>query len=109
MPQAPRGRNRHETTIPKFYIAGRTRPTEQAISGLKEICEKDLSSEYDEYELAVIDVLERPQLRRHEKIPATPTLVKQPPPRLRRVAGDSPTANGFSSGPIPRFGKKWGR
>lgn len=69
----------------KLYIAGRTPRTEQAISSLKEICERDLSSAY---ELAVIDVLERPQLAENEKILATPTLVKELPPPIRRVVGD---------------------
>jgi circadian clock protein KaiB len=69
----------------KLYIAGRTARTEQAISSLKEICEKDLASAY---ELAVIDVLERPQLAENEKILVTPTLVKELPPPLRRVVGD---------------------
>jgi circadian clock protein KaiB len=36
----------------------------------------------------VIDVLERPQLAENEKIMATPTLVKELPPPLRRVVGD---------------------
>lgn len=69
----------------KLYIAGRTQRTEQAISSLKEICEKDLASAY---ELSVIDVLERPQLAENEKILATPTLVRELPPPLRRVVGD---------------------
>ncbi len=69
----------------KLYIAGRTQRTEQAISSLREICEKDLASAY---ELSVIDVLERPQLAENEKILATPTLVRELPPPLRRVVGD---------------------
>ena len=69
----------------KLYIAGRTAQTEQAISSSKEICEKDLASAY---ELAVIDVLERPQLAENQKILVTPTLVKELPPPLRRVVGD---------------------
>lgn len=69
----------------KLYIAGRTQRTEQAISSLKEICEKELASAY---ELSVIDVLERPQLAENEKILATPTLVRELPPPLRRVVGD---------------------
>ncbi|HRK95629.1 MAG TPA: circadian clock protein KaiB [Rhodospirillales bacterium] len=71
--------------ILKLYIAGRTPRTENAISSLKEICDRDLSGLY---ELAVIDVLERPQLAENEKILATPTLVKELPPPLRRVVGD---------------------
>lgn len=69
----------------KLYIAGRTPRTEQAITGIRDICERDLEGQY---ELAVIDVLERPQLAENEKILATPTLVKELPPPLRRVVGD---------------------
>jgi circadian clock protein KaiB len=38
--------------------------------------------------MIVIDVLERPQLAEDEKIMATPTLIKQLPPPLRRIIGD---------------------
>jgi circadian clock protein KaiB len=38
--------------------------------------------------MRVIDVLEHPQLAEDEKILATPTLIKQLPPPLRRVIGD---------------------
>lgn len=69
----------------KLYIAGRTPRTEHAVSSLREICERELKGAY---ELAVIDVLERPQLAENEKIFATPTLVKELPPPLRRVVGD---------------------
>ena len=70
----------------KLYIAGRTPRTERAIASIRELCESgDLAGEY---ELVVIDVLERPQLAENEKILATPTLVKELPPPLRRVVGD---------------------
>jgi circadian clock protein KaiB len=69
----------------KLYIAGRTQRTEHAIASLRAICEQELSGTYD---LTVIDVLERPQLAENEKIFATPTLVKELPPPLRRVVGD---------------------
>jgi len=69
----------------KLYIAGRTVRTEHAIANIKKICEEDLSGTFS---LVVIDVLERPQLAEHEKILATPTLVKDLPPPLRRVVGD---------------------
>lgn len=70
----------------KLFIAGRTVRTEQAINNIREICERDLGT--DEYELLVIDVLERPHLAEAEKILATPTLIKELPPPLRRVVGD---------------------
>jgi circadian clock protein KaiB len=71
--------------ILKLYIAGRTPRTEQAITGIRDICDRDLSGAY---ELVVIDVLERPQLAENERILATPTLVRELPPPLRRVVGD---------------------
>ncbi|HOT82713.1 MAG TPA: circadian clock KaiB family protein [Candidatus Defluviicoccus seviourii] len=55
------------------------------MSTLRQICEEELGRTY---ELAVIDILERPQLAENEKILATPTLVKELPPPLRRVVGD---------------------
>jgi circadian clock protein KaiB len=44
--------------------------------------------ELDDYELVVIDVLERPQLAEDEKILATPMLVKELPMPIRRIIGD---------------------
>ena len=55
------------------------------MANLRRICEQELS---DEYELRVIDVLQQPQLAEDEKILATPTLIKELPPPLRRVIGD---------------------
>lgn len=52
---------------------------------LRRICEQELAGRY---ELQIIDVLENPQLAEDEKILATPTLIKQLPPPLRRVIGD---------------------
>ncbi len=69
----------------RLYVTGRTPKSERAISNLKEICERDLKGLY---ELQIIDVLERPQLAENEKILATPTLVKDLPPPLKRIIGD---------------------
>jgi len=72
--------------VPKLYIAGRTPRTEQAVANIEEICASgDLQ---ENYQLVVIDVLERPQLAENERILATPMLVKELPPPLRRVVGD---------------------
>ena len=49
------------------------------------MCESDLSGRY---ELEIIDVLEHPEKAEQDKILATPTLIKQLPPPLRRVIGD---------------------
>jgi circadian clock protein KaiB len=56
-----------------------------AITNLERICQQELAGQY---ELEIIDVLEHPQRAEDEKILATPTLIKQLPPPLRRVIGD---------------------
>ena len=66
-------------------MAGKTPRAEQAIANLRKICDQDLSGRY---ELQIIDVLESPELAEQDKILATPTLIKQLPPPLRRVIGD---------------------
>jgi circadian clock protein KaiB len=69
----------------RLYITGQTQKSERAIANMRHICEQELNGWY---ELVVIDVLERPQLAEDEKILATPTLIKELPPPLRRVIGD---------------------
>lgn len=69
----------------RLYITGKTPKSERAIANLREICERDLKGLY---ELQIIDVLENPQLAENEKILATPTLIKDLPPPLRRIIGD---------------------
>ena len=69
----------------KLYVTGQTPKSERAITNIHRICEEELKGQY---ELIVIDVLERPQLAEDEKILATPTLTKELPPPLRRVIGD---------------------
>lgn len=68
-----------------LYITGRTSRSERAIENLKRICREELAGEYD---MEVVDVLEKPQLAEDEKIIATPTLVKRLPMPLRRLIGD---------------------
>lgn len=69
----------------KLYVTGNTPRTERAIQNLRRICDEMLAGQY---RMVVIDVLERPQLAENERILATPTLVKQLPPPLRRIIGD---------------------
>lgn len=73
------------TLLLRLFVTGHTARSEAAIRNLRRICEEDLAGEY---ELEIIDVLERPQLAEDEKILATPTLIKQLPPPLRRIIGD---------------------
>ncbi len=69
----------------KLYVTGKTPRSQQAIANLSRICETELAGQY---ELIVIDILERPQLAEDEKILATPTLVKELPMPIRRIIGD---------------------
>ncbi len=68
-----------------LFITGQTPRSEHAIANLRRICEKELANQY---ELTIIDVLEQPHLAEESKILATPTLVKELPPPLRRIIGD---------------------
>ncbi len=74
-----------EKYVIKLYITGQTPRSQRAIANLRRICEEELRGQYD---LVVIDVLERPQLAEDEKILATPTVVKELPPPIRRIIGD---------------------
>lgn len=66
-------------------MAGKTPRAEQAIANLKRICEQELQGRY---ELEIIDVIEYPERAEEARILATPTLIKELPPPLRRVIGD---------------------
>ena len=68
-----------------LYVTGTSPRTSIAIDNLNRICAQELDGRY---ELEIVDVLENPQRAEDEKILATPTLIKQLPPPLRRVIGD---------------------
>jgi circadian clock protein KaiB len=73
------------TYVLKLFVTGKSARAEVAINNIRRICEQDLRGQY---QLEIIDVLEQPELAETEKILATPTLIKQLPPPLRRVIGD---------------------
>jgi circadian clock protein KaiB len=73
------------TYLLKLYVTGSSARSETAIRNLERICKDEL---HGCYELEVIDVAKRPDLAEKDRILATPTLVKQLPPPLRRVIGD---------------------
>jgi circadian clock protein KaiB len=68
-----------------LYVTGTSPRTRVAIDNLNRICKQELDGRY---ELEIVDVLEHPQRAEDERILATPTLIKQLPPPLRRVIGD---------------------
>ena len=69
----------------KLYITSSSPRAEAAIRNLKRICAEELDGRY---ELEIIDVLEKPEAAELDRVLATPTLIKQLPPPLRRVIGD---------------------
>ena len=68
-----------------LYVCGKSIRSETAIRNLKSIVNNELK---EDYELDVIDILEYPEKGVKEKILATPTLVKELPPPIRRIIGD---------------------
>ena len=74
-----------EIYVLKLYITGMSPRAEHAVANLQRICDEELDGKY---KLIVVDVLEQPQLAEDEKILATPTLIKELPPPLRRIIGD---------------------
>jgi circadian clock protein KaiB len=71
--------------ILRLYIAGTSRISQGAIDNLRDICAHHLDGRY---ELEVIDVLEQPEMAEKDKILATPTLVRELPPPLRKIIGN---------------------
>lgn len=73
------------TYLLKLFVTGKTPRAELAIDNIRRICEAELKGQY---QLEIIDVLENPEAAETERILATPTLIKELPPPLRRVIGD---------------------
>jgi len=77
----------------RLYVAGATARSRLALRRVYQLCEAELK---DSYELEVIDVYQQPELARANQIVATPTLVKEMPPPVRRFIGNlSDTARLF--------------
>ena len=70
----------------KLYVTGQTPHSLRAIKNLKRICDEQHLE--DEYEISIIDILKEPQLAEDDKIIATPTLVRELPPPMRKIIGD---------------------
>jgi len=69
----------------KLYVTGETVASRRAIRNLTEICEAELEGEY---QITVVDLLKQPAMAEDERIVATPMLIKELPPPLRRIIGD---------------------
>jgi circadian clock protein KaiB len=73
-------------------VAGATTRSRQAILRVRELCETELKGGCD---LEVIDIYQQPALARANQIVATPTLIIEFPPPLRRFIGNLTNITGL--------------
>lgn len=78
-------RSEAETWLLRLYVAGQTPRSLTALANLKRICEEYLAGSY---RIEVIDLLERPELARSDRILAIPTLVRKLPEPAKKIIGD---------------------
>jgi circadian clock protein KaiB len=69
----------------RLYVAGQTPKCLAAFANLKRICEQYLEGQYD---IELIDLIERPALAQGDQILAIPTLVRKLPEPVRKIIGD---------------------
>lgn len=79
----------------RLYVAGASERSRRAILRARQLCEDELGGNF---ELQVIDVYQQPILARNGQIVATPTLVKELPPPVRRFIGDLSNGTGLFVG-----------
>jgi len=86
-PPGPAGKH-----VLRLFVAGATVRSHQAIQRVQELCATELK---DLCELEVIDIYQQPALARANQIVATPTLIIEFPPPLRRFIGNLANINGL--------------
>lgn len=69
----------------RLYVTGLTPKSEKIIQNIRQLLEEQFSSDYS---LKIVDVFESPELAEHDKILATPTLIKVTPAPVKRIIGD---------------------
>ena len=76
----------------RLFVAGATARSRQAILRVHELCVTELK---DQCDLEVIDIYQQPGLARDNQIVATPTLIIEFPPPLRRFIGNLTNITGL--------------
>ena len=76
----------------RLYVAGATTRSRDAILRVRELCAVELK---DLWQLEVIDIYQQPGLARANQIVATPTLIIEFPPPLRRFIGNLADVTGL--------------
>ncbi|WP_084214443.1 circadian clock KaiB family protein [Terriglobus sp. TAA 43] len=69
----------------RLYVAGNSNRSRQAITNVREICERYLAGNY---ELDVVDVYQQPEVTKHADVIALPTLIKELPFPPKKFVGD---------------------
>src|ERR1700761_5940714 len=69
----------------RLYVAGNSTRSRQAITNVREICERYLAGNY---ELDVVDVYQQPEVTKSADVIALPTLIKELPLPPKRFVGD---------------------
>lgn len=68
----------------RLFVNGHSAATRAAVDDLHRLCDERFPSQY---EIEVVDVQTHPELAEHDRILATPTLIRRLPPPIRRVIG----------------------
>ena len=76
----------------RLFVAGATARSRQAILRVRQLCETELKGTCN---LKVIDIYQQPELARKNQIVATPTLIIEFPPPLRRFIGSLANITGL--------------
>ena len=76
----------------RLFVAGATARSRQAVLSVRQLCEAELK---DNCKLEVIDIYQQPHLARANQIVATPTLIMEFPPPLRRFIGSLANITGL--------------
>lgn len=72
----------------RLFVSRNTETGTRAIDNLKAACSHPFVISRHEIDIDIIDVDESPQVAEQEGVLATPTLLKQQPPPVRRLVGD---------------------
>jgi len=84
--------SRKNKYVLQLFVAGATARSRQAILRVRQLCEGELKGTCD---LKVIDIYQQPGLARANQIVATPTLIVEFPPPLRRFIGNLANITGL--------------
>ena len=83
---------RKDKFVLRLFVAGATDKSRQAVLRVRQLCEAELKGGCD---LEVIDIYQQPKLARVNQIVATPTLIIEFPPPVRRFIGNLANITGL--------------